>query len=322
MRLFVILLACLATITLSDFAIAQGTLLPRSTPEAQGVSSERIREFIKAADQQVDSIHSFMLVQHGHVVAEAWRNPEAANKPHVLWSLSKSFTSTAVGLAVAEGKLDINDPVLSFFPKDAPHEPSANLKAMRIRNLLTMSTGNQDEVRLRGVTDWTRAFLHHFVPQPGTHFKYNTPATYMLSAIVQQITWETTLEYLTPDCLSHWILKRPNGTAVQRESRLGAMGCSCVLKISPNLASCIFRTVNGTASSSFQQNGSDKPLANRFPMGVIQRATVNKATASSFGDAATEPFGATARMASFALCSLVWMPWSQSHPTPIAWQAS
>ena len=75
-------------------------------------------------------MHSFMLVRHGHVIAEGWWKPEAADKPHVLWSLSKSFNSTAVGLAIEEGKLSLDDPVLKFFPADAPADPSDNLKAM------------------------------------------------------------------------------------------------------------------------------------------------------------------------------------------------
>lgn len=180
-------------------ATAQSQSLPRSTPEEQGVSSSAIRAFVTAADAKVKTMHSFMLVRHGHVVAEAWWKPESADKPHVLWSLSKSFTSTAVGLAVAEGKLSIDDPVLKFFPDDAPAEPSEHLKAMRVRDLLTMSAGHQVEVRLNATTPWVRAFLAHEVPhKPGTHFQYNTPATYMLSAIVQRVTGQTVLEYLKP----------------------------------------------------------------------------------------------------------------------------
>jgi CubicO group peptidase (beta-lactamase class C family) len=133
------------------------------------------------------------------VVAEAWWDPESADKQHVLWSLSKSFTSTAVGFAVSEGKLSIDDPVLQYFPEDAPAEPSANLKAMRVRDLLTMSAGHQDEVNWRAAPHWAKAFLAHPVPhKPGTHFRYNTPATYMLSAIVQKVTGQTVLQYLTP----------------------------------------------------------------------------------------------------------------------------
>ncbi len=175
---------------------AQRMPLPRSTPEAQGVSAAAIREFIETADRNVNSMHSFMLVRHGHVVAEAWWQPESAEKQHILWSLSKSFTSTAVGLAVAEGKLSVDGLVLKFFPDDAPPEPSANLTQMRVRDLLTMATGHQDEARLTDETPWVQSFLAHPVPhKPGTHFRYNTPATYMLSAIVQKVTGQTVLEY-------------------------------------------------------------------------------------------------------------------------------
>src|SRR5436305_13766531 len=95
-----------------------GAELPRSSPEAQGVSSGGVLSFVEAANKELDALHSFMLVRHGHVVAEAWWAPYHAAAPHALYSLSKSFTSTAVGLAIAEGKLSVDDPVLKFFPDD------------------------------------------------------------------------------------------------------------------------------------------------------------------------------------------------------------
>ena len=101
-------------------AVCQGANLPRSSPEAQGVASSAVLSFVEAADKQIDSLHSFMLVRHGHVVAEGWWAPYNAESPHSLYSLSKSFTSTAVGLAIAEGKLSLDDEVLKFFPEDAP----------------------------------------------------------------------------------------------------------------------------------------------------------------------------------------------------------
>src|SRR5262245_24436938 len=110
--------------------------LPRSSPEAQGVSSNAVLEFGRAADTNIQSLHRFRLVRHGRVVAEGWWTPYAAQSPHMLFSLSKSFTSTAVGLAAAEGKLSVDDPVLKFFPDDAPANPPTNLKAMRLRDLL------------------------------------------------------------------------------------------------------------------------------------------------------------------------------------------
>ena len=173
--------------------------LPRSTAESQGVSSAGVRAFVEAADKQVDTMHSFMLVRHGHVVAEGWWQPAAADKPHVLYSLSKSFCSTAVGLAAAEGKLSADDPVVKFFPDDVPANPSDKLKAMRVHDLLTMSTGHQTEPKLTSDVPWVKSFLTHPVEhKPGSHFLYNSAGTYMCSAIVQKVTGETVLDYLRP----------------------------------------------------------------------------------------------------------------------------
>jgi CubicO group peptidase (beta-lactamase class C family) len=173
--------------------------LPRATPEAEGVSSAAVLEFVEAADRQIDAMNSFMLVRHGAVVAEGWWAPYDAASNHELYSLSKSFTSTAVGLAIAEGKLSLDDTVLKFFPEDAPAEPSANLRAMRVRDLLCMSAGHQDETSAAADKVSAKAFLAHPVPhKPGTHFKYNTAATFMLSAIVQKQTGQTVLDYLRP----------------------------------------------------------------------------------------------------------------------------
>ena len=223
-RLF-ILLVTTALAYSGRLGFAKDSSLPRSLPESQGVSSSQVLKFVEAADREVDSMHSFMLVRHGHVVTEAWWAPEAADKPHVLWSLSKSFTSTAVGLAVADGKLSIDDTVLKFFPDERPTELSANLKAMRVRDLLTMSTGHQDEVPLKDKTDWTRLFLAHPVPhKPGTHFKYNTAATFMQSAIVQKVTGQTVLEYLGPRLFEPLGIKPPQWDANPEGISIGGYG--------------------------------------------------------------------------------------------------
>ena len=173
--------------------------LPRSSPERQGVASSAILGFVEAADSRLDSLHSVMIVRHGQVVAEGWWSPYSAESRHELYSLSKSFTSTAVGLAIAEGKLTRDDAVLAAFPDDAPSNPSNNLKAMRIRDLLRMSAGHQIEVKLSPDSLSAKNFLAHPVPfKPGTHFLYNTPATFMASAMVQKATGQSVLEYLKP----------------------------------------------------------------------------------------------------------------------------
>src|SRR6266542_3621623 len=154
---------------------ANATSLPRSAPEAQGVPSTAMLSFVNSLDQQIEGMHSVMVVRHGHVIAEGWWFPYDAGHNHVLYSLSKSFTSTAVGFAVAEGKLSIDDEVLKFFPDDAPTNASSNLKAMRVRDLLMMSTGHQDEPSATPDAISPKSFLAKEVPHlPGTHFKYNT----------------------------------------------------------------------------------------------------------------------------------------------------
>jgi CubicO group peptidase (beta-lactamase class C family) len=203
--------------------------LPRSSPERQGISSAAVLAFVEAADLEVDQMHSFMLVRHGHVVAEGWWGPYDARTPHVLYSLSKSFTSTAVGLAVAEGKLSLDDEVLKFFPGEAPAEPSPNLRSMRVRDLLRMSSGNQTEADFfaPGDASWVRRFLAHPVPfKPGTHFLYNSPATYMLSAIVQKVTGTPVLEYLRPRLFDPLGFESPVWVTSPQGVTAGAYGLS------------------------------------------------------------------------------------------------
>src|SRR5438552_2333947 len=198
--------------------------LPRSTPEAQGISSQAIRDFFAAAEK-INTLHSFMLVRHGHVIAEAWWKPEAPNKQHVLHSLSKSFNSTAVGLAIADGKLSLDDPVLKFFPADAPADVSDNLKAMKVRDLLTMTCGHDTEPKSLGGAPSVKQFLAHPVlHKPGTHFQYNTMGSYTLSAIVTKVTGQTTLEFLKPRLFEPLGIEHPEWASSPEGNSLGGYG--------------------------------------------------------------------------------------------------
>lgn len=220
----VLIIAAMLLLAVSPCATAH---LPRSSPEAQGVSSSAVLAFIQTADRDIDALHSFMLVRHGHVVAEGWWAPYAGETPHMLFSLSKSFTSTAVGLAVAEGKLSIDNPVLKFFPEEAPADPSANLKAMRLSDLLRMNTGHQTEPARRSSEPWVKTFLAHPVPfKPGTHFLYNTSATYMASAAVQKATGQTVLDYLRPRLFDPLGIRNPTWEASPQGISAGGYGLS------------------------------------------------------------------------------------------------
>lgn len=178
-----------------------GKQLSRSNPEAQGISSQAILGFLDAAAGSKHEFHSLMLVRHGQVIAEGWWYPYRAEARHMLYSLSKSFTSTAVGFAVSEAKLKVTDPVTSFFPEDLPEAISDHLQALTIKDLLTMSVGHaQDSTgTIRNQENWVRAFLALPIKNPpGTVFLYNSGATYMLSAIVQKATGQRVLDYLRP----------------------------------------------------------------------------------------------------------------------------
>ena len=189
--------------------MASVTQLMRTNPEAEGIPSSAVLAFIRAVERHthpLDAVQGFTLLRHGNVAAEGWWTPYGPESPHALYSLSKSFTSTAIGLAVAEGRLTVDDLVLKFFPDDAPSNPSKNLKSMRVRHLLSMNTGHKEDTTLpvfrSGDDNLARVFLSLPIEyQPGTWFVYNTTATYMLSAIITQLTGETLLNYLRPRLL-------------------------------------------------------------------------------------------------------------------------
>ena len=125
--------------------VAQTKSLPRSTPEQEGISSESIVNLIDAFEKKIEFVHSYMIVKNGKVVSEGWWDPYGPNIPHELWSLSKSFTSTAIGFAVEEGLIQIHDFVKDYFPEKSPENPTWQLKQLRIIDLLTMSTGHTSE---------------------------------------------------------------------------------------------------------------------------------------------------------------------------------
>ena len=148
-----------------------------------------------------------MLLRRGFVIAEGWWGPYRSDRPHMLFSLSKSFTSTAIGFVVDEGLIAVDDKVCDFFPEQRPTKIGPNLARMEIRHLLSMSTGHEEDTTGRVISarggDWAKAFLSLDVErEPGTHFVYNTAATYMLAAILHNVTGQNLIDYLTPRLLN------------------------------------------------------------------------------------------------------------------------
>lgn len=176
--------------------------LPRSTPGAEGVSSAGLITFLDSAAADRHEFHSIMIIRHGKVVAEGWWAPYRPGLRHTLYSTSKSFTSTAVGFAVTEKLLTVDDSVVSFFPDRLPDTVSPFLAQMTVKDLLTMSAGQAPDPTGKissSSHEWVKDFLATPVlKEPGTEFLYNSMATFMLSAIVQKVTGEKVADYLQP----------------------------------------------------------------------------------------------------------------------------
>lgn len=172
----------------------------RGVPEDYGVSSHCILDFIEEIDNRGIELHSFMFFRRGRVLAEGYWAPYKADMNHIMYSVSKTFTSTAIGFAVKEKKLSVDDKVISFFPDDLPPVLSPNLEKLTIKHLLTMSAGHEKAPAFNINDDnWARRFLATpIVNEPGKVFQYSTYATYMLSAIIRKATGQTVLEYLRP----------------------------------------------------------------------------------------------------------------------------
>lgn len=206
-----------------------GKPLPRSLPEAQGVDSGGLGRFVSELERRVDAVHSLMLVRHGKVVAEGYWAPYRAEDRHVMYSVTKSFTSTAIGFASQEGRLSVDDTLLSHFPEHAPKKPDSNMQQMRLRDLLRMSTGHDqdpsEKVREAKQGAGVKAFLATRVAdKPGTHFLYNSGGTYMLAAVVQKVSGQTVQEYLTPRLFEPLGIDTPTWAMSQEGINKGAGG--------------------------------------------------------------------------------------------------
>jgi CubicO group peptidase (beta-lactamase class C family) len=183
--------------------------LPRSTPSAQGVDAAGIDALVGAVEAAGIEAHSLMVVRHGHVIAEGWWAPFAADLSHLVYSLSKTFTSAAAGLAVAEGRFGLDDVLADHFPELVPDDLDEKYRRYLVRHALTMSSGHEQEALDRAAAasreaggDLLAGFFR--VPperEPGTVFAYNQPTIYGIGRLVAKTTGGTILDYLRPRLL-------------------------------------------------------------------------------------------------------------------------
>ncbi|HET6971250.1 MAG TPA: serine hydrolase [Phenylobacterium sp.] len=177
--------------------------LSRGAPSGAGVDADAVIAFLDEVEARGLELHSFMLYRAGRVVAEAWWWPFGPERPRIMHSLAKSLTSCAIGLAIADGALSLDDKVIGFFPEHLPARVDANLAAMTVEDLLTMRTGHASEVGgslWRGIdASWIDEFFKiPVVHPPGATYVYSSAASYMLAAILHRATGKTLHQYLRP----------------------------------------------------------------------------------------------------------------------------
>lgn len=179
----------------------QRPLLPRSTPAAVGISSRAVSALLDRLEAQAVECHSIMILRRGHVVAEGWWAPYSAERPHLLYSLTKSFTSVAVGLAIADGLLSLDDRVVDVLPDHVPAGVSARGRRITVHHLLSMTTGHRTDSLAEAWQlepgDLVKGFLR--VPFPeveGTLHAYDNATTYVLARMVERVTGRSLPELL------------------------------------------------------------------------------------------------------------------------------
>lgn len=169
--------------------------LPRG--RASAALDEAFASYLQAVSDSTEDLHSVMVLQHGKILEEKFFVPDTA---HILNSVSKTFTSTAVGFAISEGLLSLDDKIVDLFPESVPENASDTLKRVTVRHLLTMNSGHGTDptgATRRGDGDWIRGFMEWPLEyEPGTCYCYNSLATYVLSAAVQKVTGQKVVDYL------------------------------------------------------------------------------------------------------------------------------
>jgi CubicO group peptidase (beta-lactamase class C family) len=204
--------------------------LPRATPASQKIDANAIDAYITALEKHEEiEPHSLILIRHGQIVAEGEWSPYRADVPQLLHSLSKSFTSTAVGFAVQEGLVSLDDTVISYFPELDEEITDPGSRRILVRHALAMASGHLQDTYAQALLDprgdVVRGFL--LMPpdrEPGTVFAYNQSCTYSLAAIVQKVSGASLIDFLRPRLFEPLGMGEPSWIADVTGRQLGFSG--------------------------------------------------------------------------------------------------
>ncbi len=189
------------TMTSTPRPVQDTILLPRAAcPEEVGIPSDAVREMIRAIDETGFRYHSVMILRGGKVAAECHRYPFSARTPHILYSISKSVTSVAVGLAIQEGIMTLDTTIAEVFPEYVPQENAEKFSRITVRHLLSMTAGifpSYFANKTKG--EWIRQYAaSKWYADPGEEFKYINENPYMLCSMIRRLTGQTVTEFLQP----------------------------------------------------------------------------------------------------------------------------
>lgn len=173
----------------------------RTAPESEGVSSGMLASMIEdLAVRERGDIHQLMVLRNGRVLCECSFSPYQRGVWHITHSMCKSVTGMAVGLLISEGKLSLDDSVAEIFGKRRNILGLFKKKNITVKHLLTMSSGVVfNESGAVSGDEWVKGYLESSIHgTPGKSFEYNSMNSYILSAIITEITGETMMDYLKP----------------------------------------------------------------------------------------------------------------------------
>lgn len=171
--------------------------LAYALPAEAGINPKGITELLKTLSKK--NCHSIMILRHGKIITEGWWSPYSKELPHVLYSLSKSFTSIAYAFAFQENLISPEDEVLPYLRSIFTAEPCEYFKKVKISHLLSMTMGHQKETEYVPYDNWLERFTKQYIEnEPGSVFYYDNSNTYLAGVILEKITGVSLEEFLTP----------------------------------------------------------------------------------------------------------------------------
>lgn len=194
----------------------------KALPEETGIPTDCISRFIKRLDARRIPMHSLLIMHHDKLIFEGYYAPCRADTLHRMFSISKSFTSIAIGLLADEGKLSLDEPIIKYFPEKLPLQVHPWIASMTIRNMLMMRSCHASTTyKINMDTDWVESFFTTPPTHPaGTVFHYDTSSPHTLCALAEKLSGRDMLDYIKEklDILglseSSYMLKDPFGVSM------------------------------------------------------------------------------------------------------------